>query len=212
VLPLRVWVLVMALATSDAAHRCVWVVALWSVLRGVGLAHGVTITPVLLLFRELNTVTVYDKAAIEVNQEGDAGRNNEGNTALIENRRTLIKEVLLRLAGSRGIWECGTLELVQAVTAFVDECGTEVVLEESDGEDDSEGEADDELDPEEEREGPDEATISNDRTDVAEETDESKDSPDGTSNDETSLKTTLDNEPKSRTLDDDPPEEARSTS
>lgn len=89
VLPLRVWVLVMALATSDAAHRCVWVVALWGVLRGVGLAHGVAITPVLLLFRELNTVTVYDKAAIKVDQEGDAGRNNEGNTALIENRRTL---------------------------------------------------------------------------------------------------------------------------
>jgi len=89
VLLLRVWVLVMALATNDAAQRCVWVVALWRVLRGVGLAHGVAITPVLLLFCELNTVTVYDKAAIEVDQEGDAGRNNEANTALIENRRTL---------------------------------------------------------------------------------------------------------------------------
>jgi len=64
VLFLRVWVLVMALATRDAAHGCVWVVTLWGVLRGVGLAHGVAITPVLLLFRELNTVTVYDKAAV----------------------------------------------------------------------------------------------------------------------------------------------------
>jgi len=116
------------------------------------------------------------------------------------------------LAGSRANWECRILEVVQAVGAFIDECGTEVFLEESDGEDDSEGEADDELDPEEEGEGPDEATIANDRTDVAEETDESKDSPEGSSNDETSLKTTLDNESKLRTLDDDPPEEARSTS
>jgi hypothetical protein len=71
------------------------------------------------------------------------------------------------LAGSRGRWECGILELVQALGAFVDECGTEVVLEEGDGEGDTYGEADDELDPEEEREGLDEATIANDRTDVA---------------------------------------------
>ena len=123
---------------------------------------------------------------------------------------------MLRLAGSRGSWKCGILELIQAVGAFVNECGTEVVLEEGDGEDDAHDETDGELDPEEEREGPDEATIANDRTDVTnrlwiqyggrtrrsrtkcspEDADESKDSPDDTSNDESSLKTTLDSEPK----------------
>lgn len=64
VLSLCVWVFVMALATRDVAHGCMWVVALRGILRSVGLAHGVAITPVLLLFRELSTVTVYDKAAV----------------------------------------------------------------------------------------------------------------------------------------------------
>jgi hypothetical protein len=87
---LRVWVLVMALATRDVAHGRVWVVALWGVLRGVGLAHGVAIAPELLLFRELNTVTVYNKAAVEVDQEGDGVRNHEANTAPVENSGTLL--------------------------------------------------------------------------------------------------------------------------
>lgn len=99
----------MALVTRDVAHGCVWVVALWCILCGVGLAHGVATTPVLLLFRELNTVTVYDKAAVcikavklwwmtlkgqegrtEVDQEGDGVRNNEANTAPVENIGTCI--------------------------------------------------------------------------------------------------------------------------
>lgn len=52
------------MATRDVAHGCVWVVALRGILRSVGLAHGMAITAVLLLFRELSTVTVYNKAAV----------------------------------------------------------------------------------------------------------------------------------------------------
>jgi len=72
VVPLCVWVLVIALATRDVVHGCVWVVALRGILRGVGLAHRMAITSELLLFSELSAVTVYDEAAIEVDQEGEA--------------------------------------------------------------------------------------------------------------------------------------------
>ena len=64
VLLLCVWVLVIALATRDVVQGCVWVVALRSILGGVGLAHSVAITSEPLLFSELSAVTVYDEAAI----------------------------------------------------------------------------------------------------------------------------------------------------
>ena len=41
------------------------------------------------------------------------------------------------------------MKLVQAVGAFVDECGAEIVFEEGDGEGNTHREAYDELDPEE---------------------------------------------------------------
>ena len=41
-----------------------WVVTLRGVPRGVGLAHGMAIASELLLFGELNAVTVYDEAAV----------------------------------------------------------------------------------------------------------------------------------------------------
>jgi hypothetical protein len=64
VLLLCVWVLVMALVTRDVGQGCVGVVALRGILRGVGLAHSVAITFVLLLFSELSAVSVYNEAAV----------------------------------------------------------------------------------------------------------------------------------------------------
>lgn len=62
--PLCVWIFVIALATRDVVHGCVGVVALRGILRSVGLAHSAAITSELLLLSELSAVTVYDEAAI----------------------------------------------------------------------------------------------------------------------------------------------------
>ena len=74
-------------------------------------------------------------------------------------------ELLRSLPGSRGRRECGILELVQTGSAFVDDCRTEGIFVEGDGEDDAHGECDQELDPEEERVCLDKSTISDDGTD-----------------------------------------------
>jgi len=182
VLFLCIWVLVISLATRDVVHGCVWVVALGGILRGVGLAHGVAIPSVLLLFSELSAITVYDEAAVKVEQEGEAERNNEAYTALVENRGTSSFKRFLRLAG-RGQRDSGSLELVQAVGTFVDDCRTEGVIEECDDNEDAHCEPDQELDPEEERVGPDEGTVANDCTDKAEEPEESEHGPHDTSYD-----------------------------
>lgn len=121
------------------------------------------------------------------------------------------------LGGQIGIYR--TLELGQAISAFIDECRTEGFLEEGDGEGDAYGEPDQELDPEEERVGSNEGTFADDRTDEAskglvicaasteseaprmrdansnspEEAEESEDGVDNASNDETGLHTTFQN-------------------
>jgi hypothetical protein len=142
---LCIWVLVMALATRDTLQGCVCVVALRGILRSVGLAHSVLVTSELLFFSELSAVTVYDEAAVcnkavhewvdyaeraqerhtEVEQEGDAERDNEAYTALVENSGAGILKVLRGLEGWGGgvaKRDCRFLKLVQAAGALSDYC------------------------------------------------------------------------------------------
>jgi len=87
-------------------HWGVRVVSLRIAILGVGLIA----TLVLLFFGELCDVAAYDEGAIKVDQDGDAKRNHEGDTAPVEDGGAAILDLLLGLTGSRGQGEGGILE------------------------------------------------------------------------------------------------------